>query len=81
MVAASHAAFFSHYSAMDWRAAFPGDPDLVLNPSAGSQLTFEEVIVATGACNLYTAASAGLPLAATLPAVQRLLVHMRAAQL
>ena len=56
MVAASHAAYFSQYSAMDWRAASPHDPGLGLHPSAGSQLTFEEVTVATGPCSLCAAA-------------------------
>ena len=81
MVAASHAAYFSHYSAMDWRAASPDDPGLGLHPPAGSQLTFEEVIVATGPHGLCAAAFAGLPLAGRLAAVPRLPAHMRAAQL
>ena len=81
MVAASHAAFFSQYSTMDWLAASPDDPNLGLNPSAGSQLTCEEVIVATGPCSLCAAASAGLPLAARLPVVRHMPPQMRAAQL
>ena len=70
MVAASHAAFFSQYSAMDWRAASPHDPDPDLYPSA-DQLTFEEVMVATGASSLRAAAFAGV-LPAARPTVQLL---------